>query len=252
MIGWSGSPFTAVARPSSTVTCIAQVSGQSCGHAARTSWAMRREYYRARHIHRAGGGSMKGRVVLFVLAAALLWGAIAGQAWAVRYVALGDSYSSGTGTRTYYDSACEKSVYSYPYLVRNAHPSWTFVHAACGGAKTGDVINTQSAQLTSGDELGHLHDRRQRRRLLERHHRVRSAGVGIRLQRGDRRRTGVHLGHAAGTARPREQQDQVEVADGEGDRAELPAPLHGRGLQRGHVVQPGRADAAQHDGEHAA
>jgi lysophospholipase L1-like esterase len=92
---------------------------------------------------------MKGRAVLVVLAVAL-WGATAGQAWAVRYVALGDSYSSGTGTRTYYDSGCQKSVYAYPYLVRNAHPSWTFVHAACSGAKTGDVINTQSAQLTSG------------------------------------------------------------------------------------------------------
>ena len=92
---------------------------------------------------------MKVRAVLAVLSIAL-FGATAGQAWAVRYVALGDSYSSGTGTRTYYDSACEKSVYSYPYLVHNAHPSWTFVHAACGGAKTGDVINTQSASLTSG------------------------------------------------------------------------------------------------------
>src|SRR4051794_12939040 len=68
---------------------------------------------------------------------------------ATRYVALGDSYSSGTGTRTYYDSGCERSVYAYPYLVHNAHPAWTFVHAACGGAKTGDVINTQSANLTS-------------------------------------------------------------------------------------------------------
>ncbi len=92
---------------------------------------------------------MKVRAVFVVLSIAL-FGATAGQAWAVRYVALGDSYSSGTGTRTYYDSACEKSVYSYPYLVHNAHPSWTFVHAACGGAKTGDVINTQSASLTSG------------------------------------------------------------------------------------------------------
>ena len=36
MIGWSGSPATFVARPSSTVTCIAQVSGQSCGQAPRT------------------------------------------------------------------------------------------------------------------------------------------------------------------------------------------------------------------------
>ena len=37
MTGCSGSPATRVARPAaSTVTSIAHVSGQSCGHAART------------------------------------------------------------------------------------------------------------------------------------------------------------------------------------------------------------------------
>ena len=87
-----------------------------------------------------------------VLAALLLLGVTAGQARAVRYVALGDSYSSGTGTRTYYDSSCQRSVYSYPYLVHTAHPSWTFIHAACSGAKTGDLINVQSASLTSGTD----------------------------------------------------------------------------------------------------
>ena len=84
--------------------------------------------------------------VLGVIAACAI---SASPAFAVRYVALGDSYSSGTGTRTYYDSGCQKSVYAYPYLIRNAHPDWTFVHAACAGAKTGDIINTQSAQLNS-------------------------------------------------------------------------------------------------------
>jgi lysophospholipase L1-like esterase len=93
---------------------------------------------------------MRGRVWLVVACAFALSGVAASQAFAVRYVALGDSYSSGTGTRTYYDSGCQKSVYSYPYLVHNAHTAWTFVHAACSGAKTGDVINTQSANLTSG------------------------------------------------------------------------------------------------------
>ncbi len=77
---------------------------------------------------------------------------IATPAWATRYVALGDSYSSGTGTREYYDSGCQRSVYSYPYLLHNAHPGWGFVHAACAGAKTGDVINTQSTSLTSGTD----------------------------------------------------------------------------------------------------
>jgi lysophospholipase L1-like esterase len=91
---------------------------------------------------------MKSRVfaVLCVLAACFVFVA---PAWATKYVALGDSYSSGTGTRTYYDSNCQRSVYSYPYLLHNAHPSWTFVQAACSGAKTGDVLNTQSSSLTS-------------------------------------------------------------------------------------------------------
>ena len=71
------------------------------------------------------------------------------SAWATKYVALGDSYSSGTGTRTYYDSTCQRSVYAYPYLLHNAHPAWTFVQAACAGAKTGDILNTQAAKLTS-------------------------------------------------------------------------------------------------------
>jgi lysophospholipase L1-like esterase len=85
--------------------------------------------------------------VLCVIAACVIF---VSPAWATRYVALGDSYSSGTGTRTYYDSNCQRSVYAYPYLLHNAHPAWTFVHAACAGAKTGDIINTQSASLTSG------------------------------------------------------------------------------------------------------
>jgi lysophospholipase L1-like esterase len=84
--------------------------------------------------------------VLCVLAACAI---LVSPAWATRYVALGDSYSSGTGTRTYYDSGCQRSVYAYPYLLHNAHLDWTFVHAACSGAKTGDIINTQSSSLTS-------------------------------------------------------------------------------------------------------
>lgn len=84
-----------------------------------------------------------------LLCVAAFFAVFAGQAWATKYVALGDSYSSGTGTRTYYDSGCQRSVYSYPYLLHEAHPSWTFVQAACSGARTGDVINTQAASLTS-------------------------------------------------------------------------------------------------------
>jgi lysophospholipase L1-like esterase len=91
---------------------------------------------------------MKSRVfaVLCVVAACFVFVA---PAWATKYVSLGDSYSSGTGTRTYYDSNCQRSVYSYPYLLHNAHPTWTFVHAACSGAKTGDILNSQINSVTS-------------------------------------------------------------------------------------------------------
>ena len=64
-------------------------------------------------------------------------------------VALGDSYSSGTGTRTFYESTCQRSIYAYPYPLHNAHPEWTFVNATCSGAKTGDVLNTQVNSVTS-------------------------------------------------------------------------------------------------------
>jgi lysophospholipase L1-like esterase len=84
--------------------------------------------------------------VLCVVAACLVFVA---PAWATKYVSLGDSYSSGTGTRTYYDTNCQRSVYSYPYLLHNAHPSWTFVHAACSGAKTGDILNSQINSVSS-------------------------------------------------------------------------------------------------------
>jgi len=84
--------------------------------------------------------------LLCVVAAGLVFVA---PAWAVKYVALGDSYSSGTGTRTYYESSCQRSIYAYPYLLKNAHPEWTFVNATCSGAKTGDIINNQVNSVTS-------------------------------------------------------------------------------------------------------
>jgi len=68
---------------------------------------------------------------------------------AERYVALGDSYSSGTGTRTYFDSACQKSVYAYPSLVDVQRPNTDLVFAACGGARTGEVLSSQVASLTA-------------------------------------------------------------------------------------------------------
>ncbi len=92
---------------------------------------------------------MKHRFLALFACVVCALGAAASAASATTYVALGDSYSSGVGTRTYYDSNCQKSVYAYPYLLHNAHPSWTFVHAACSGAKTGDILNSQVSSVTS-------------------------------------------------------------------------------------------------------
>jgi lysophospholipase L1-like esterase len=92
---------------------------------------------------------MKWRRISAVLCVAAFCAAFASPALATKYVALGDSYSSGVGTRTFYAESCKRSVYAYPYLLHNAHPEWTFVNATCSGAKTGDILNTQANSLTS-------------------------------------------------------------------------------------------------------
>ena len=52
------------------------------------------------------------------------------------YVALGDSYSSGTGTRTYINdgTSCYRSVYAYPSLDA-AQLGLNLTFRACSGAK---------------------------------------------------------------------------------------------------------------------
>jgi lysophospholipase L1-like esterase len=85
------------------------------------------------------------------LAVFLLVLASAGSAFAAdKYVALGDSYSSGTGTREYaLDSTCQRSVYAYPYLVATARPNTSLTFVACSGAKTADVLNNQVSSVTT-------------------------------------------------------------------------------------------------------
>ncbi|GAA1871111.1 hypothetical protein GCM10009751_32830 [Myceligenerans crystallogenes] len=66
------------------------------------------------------------------------------------YVALGDSYSSGTGTRTYINdgTSCLRSTYAYPSLTAAAR-NYSLNFRACSGAKVADVTNTQLGALTS-------------------------------------------------------------------------------------------------------
>ena len=88
------------------------------------------------------------RIVAAICVAALCL-AFAAQALATKYVALGDSYSSGTGTRTFFEPSCQRSVYAYPYLLHEAHPTWTFVDAACAGATTSSLLSSQVSSVTS-------------------------------------------------------------------------------------------------------
>jgi hypothetical protein len=64
------------------------------------------------------------------------------------YVALGDSYSSGTGTRDYIDdgTACKRSSHAYPSLIAAAR-GYALNFRACSGAKVADVSNTQLGAL---------------------------------------------------------------------------------------------------------
>ncbi len=91
-------------------------------------------------------------VVLVVLAllSALFSPAGAAHAAAPSYVALGDSYSSGTGTRSYLNdgTSCQRSVYAYPSLLA-AQKGYALNFRACSGATIPDVTNTQLGALSS-------------------------------------------------------------------------------------------------------
>lgn len=91
-------------------------------------------------------------VAVAALAAPLLSLPLASPAHAAApsYVALGDSYSSGVGTRSYIDdgTTCQRSTYAYPSLIA-AQRGYTLTFKACGGAKVADVTNTQLSALSS-------------------------------------------------------------------------------------------------------
>src|SRR4051812_21114835 len=67
------------------------------------------------------------------------------------YVALGGSYSSGVGTRTYLNdgTSCQRSVYAYPSLIAAAR-GYALNFRACSGAKVADVTSTQLSALSAG------------------------------------------------------------------------------------------------------
>jgi hypothetical protein len=106
-------------------------------------------------------------VVALVTAGAVL-GTTEGRAAAPAYTALGDSYSSGEGTRAYYPdgTSCHRSPHAYPALdAGRLGASLTF--AACSGATTAAVLSGQLGNLSAatayvtvsvgGDDAGFTH-----------------------------------------------------------------------------------------------
>lgn len=74
---------------------------------------------------------------------------------AVRYVALGDSYSSGVGAGSYIGSSgsCDRSTNAYPQLWAKSHAPASFSFVACSGATTASVISGQLSVLSSATTL---------------------------------------------------------------------------------------------------
>lgn len=66
------------------------------------------------------------------------------------YVALGDSYASGVGTRSYIDdgTSCQRSTYAYPYRIAQAR-GYSLSFQACLGAKVADVTDQQLGALSA-------------------------------------------------------------------------------------------------------
>lgn len=74
--------------------------------------------------------------------------ALPAQSASKSYVALGDSYSSGTGTRSYINdgTTCQRSVYAYPPLLA-ASKKLDLNFRACSGATVANVMDTQLGAL---------------------------------------------------------------------------------------------------------
>lgn len=89
------------------------------------------------------------------LAAAVTPATAAGAASTVRYVALGDSYSSGLGAGSYISSSgsCDRSTKAYPEQWAGSHSPASFVSVACAGATTADVLSSQVPALSASTTL---------------------------------------------------------------------------------------------------
>ncbi len=91
-------------------------------------------------------------LTLGLTAAFLGLGAPAHAAASVNYVALGDSYASGLGSGDT-SGSCDQSPNAYGPLWAKANSPASFQFAACSGATTTDVINSQLSPLSASTTL---------------------------------------------------------------------------------------------------
>ena len=120
------------------------------------------------------------------------------QAAAPAYVALGDSYASGTGTRSYIadGTSCQRSTSAYPSLIAAAR-GYALNFRACSGATGRRRDEHPAVRADLGDHLRVDLGRRQRRRVRRRADRVRAARLDEQLRRRDQHRPVLHQRHAA-------------------------------------------------------
>jgi lysophospholipase L1-like esterase len=76
----------------------------------------------------------------------------------VNYVALGDSYSAGTGSTHNYLNSCDQSTSAFPYLYSIAAKTSSFNFQACTDATTSSTESSQLGALNSLTNLVSLTD----------------------------------------------------------------------------------------------
>ncbi len=94
-------------------------------------------------------------IVISLASLGLAASSAADAASTVRYVALGDSYSSGLGAGSYISSSgsCDRSTKAYPEQWADASAPASFVSMACAGATTADVTGSQVSALSASTTL---------------------------------------------------------------------------------------------------
>lgn len=93
-------------------------------------------------------------VVVALLVAVITAPAAAAAAPQQRYVALGDSYSSGLGAGTSYSGgSCDRSAGAFSALWAAAQTPAAYISLACAGATTSSVTSSQVPNLPAGTTL---------------------------------------------------------------------------------------------------